>query len=186
MQRITGALLSAIVMAGCATLSQEDCRRGDWYGLGIKDGFAGEPVSRLYEHSKACYEYGIAVQNDAYLAGREQGLRDYCRLDNAFTVGLSGRPYHHVCPPAIDGLFARYHAAAYAVHQDRAELDGIDSELSSKEHQLRDKKLSDRDRHKIHDDIRSLDRKHDRFRDELYYHERQLEDLRREAQSYRW
>lgn len=184
MRRVVGSL-SLIAFTGCATLSQEDCRRGDWYGLGIKDGLAGEPSGRLYEHSKACYEYGIAVQNDTYLAGREQGLRDYCRVDNAFTVGLNGNSYHHVCPPAIDGLFGRYHAAAYAVHKDRAELDSIDSELSSKENQLRDKKLSDRDRHRIRDDIRDLDRKHDRFRDELYYHERQLDDLRREAQTYR-
>lgn len=184
MHRIT-ALLSLIVLSGCATLSQEDCLRGDWFGLGVKDGLAGETTSRLSDHAKACYEYGIAVRNDAYLAGREQGLRDYCRLDNAFNVGLNGYPYHHVCPPAIDGLFGHYHAAAYAVHGVRTELDRIDSDLSSKESLLRDKKLSDRERARIRDDIRDLDRKHDRLRDDLYYHDRQLDDLRREAQAYR-
>lgn len=178
-------LLSLIVLTGCATLSQEDCRRGDWYGLGIKDGLAGETGGRLSEHAKACYEYGIAVGNDAYLAGREQGLREYCRLENAFAVGLNGRPYHHVCPPAIDGLFAHYHASAYAVHEDRAELDRIDSELSGQESRLQDKKLNDRERARIRDEIRDLDRKHDRLRDDLYYRERQLDDLRREAQAYR-
>jgi len=179
------SFLSLIVFTGCATLSQEDCRRGDWYGLGIKDGLAGEPSGRLYEHNKACYEYGIAVRDDAYFAGREQGLRDYCRLDNAFTVGLNGYPYHHVCPPAIDSAFAHYHAAAYAVHEIIADLDRIDSELSSKESQLHNKKLSDKDRSRIRDDIWNLDRNHDRLRDELYYRERQLDDLRREAQAYR-
>jgi hypothetical protein len=159
--------------------------RGDWHGLGIQDGLAGEPGGRLSDHAKACHEYGITIQHDAYLAGREQGLRDYCRLENAFMVGLNGRPYHHVCPPAIDRLFGHYHSAAYAVYEDRAELDRIDSELFSQENRLHDKKLNDRDRALIRDNIRNLDRQHDRLRDDLYYRERQLDDLRREAQAYR-
>ena len=184
MNRITG-ILSLIVLTGCATLSKQDCMQGDWYGVGSKDGHAGETSSRLSDHIKACNEYGIAVDNNAYMAGREQGLKDYCRLENAFIVGLNGQPYHHVCPPNIDRLFAHYHSTAFTVHEDRAELDQLDNDLSSKESQLRDKKLSEKDRSRIRDDIRGLDRQCDRLRDDLYFHERQLDNLRHEAQTAR-
>jgi hypothetical protein len=179
------SLLSVLLVTGCATLSREDCSRGDWASLGINDGRTGEPSSRLDEHQKACMEYGIAVNQEAYLTGREQGLQDYCQLDNAFQIGLSGKPYHHVCPPSIDGLFGHYHSAAFALQQDRAELERLDTDLAGKERDLYDKKLSDKDQLRIRDNIRDLDRKRDRLRSDLYHHERELDTLRREASSYR-
>jgi len=174
-----------ILLSGCATLSQEDCRRGDWFGLGVRDGLAGENRGRLSDHVKACYEYGIAINNVAYFAGREQGLRDYCRIDNAFSVGLNGQRYQHVCPPSIDGLFGRYHSAAFALYEHRAEVDRLDREIYNKESRLHDKKLSDKDRERIRFELRDMDRRYHYLRDDLYYHERQLDDLRREAQVYR-
>jgi len=184
LHRLTG-FLCVIFLSGCATLSQEDCRRGDWFGLGVRDGLAGQTSSRLSDHVKACYEYGIAINNAAYFAGREQGLHDYCRIDNAFSVGLNGHQYQHVCPPSIDGLFSRYHSAAFTLYEHRAELDRLDREISSKESSLHNKKLSDKDRERIRSDLRHMDRRYHHLHDDLYYHERQLDDLRREARFYR-
>ena len=177
--------LSILALAGCATLNQEECRRGDWYALGVSDGRGGQTTDRLDEHQKACADYGIFIAPDPYFAGREQGLREYCQFDNAFRIGLQGEPYRHVCPPSIDGLFTHYHAAALAVYEDRAELDRLDSNLNSKERDLYDRKLSDKDRSRLRQDIREMDRSRERLRDDLYYHERQLENLRKEAGSYR-
>lgn len=184
MQRLLSVLV-VLLVAGCATLSREDCARGDWAGLGLNDGRAGEPGSRFDEHQKACREYGIAVDQEAYLSGRDQGLQDYCRLDNAFQIGLSGKPYHHVCPPSIDGLFAHYHATAFALQQERAELDRLDNDLAGQERDLYAKKLSDKEQLRIRDHIRDLDRQRDRLRDDMYHHERELDNLRREAGAYR-
>lgn len=178
-------LICLFLVSGCATLSREECMVGDWRGLGLQDGLMGEPSQRLSEHMQACGEYHIAVDNNAYFAGREQGLREYCRIDNAFNQGLNGRPYHRVCPPEIDGWFSQYHAAAYNIYQNRSELDRISSEISGKESRLYDKKLTDKDREHIRHEIRDLDYHHNRLRDELYFHERQLDDMRRQAQSYR-
>ncbi|OAI20759.1 hypothetical protein A1507_04705 [Methylomonas koyamae] len=182
----TGAgLLLALLAAGCASLSREDCLRGDWFGVGIRDGLGGETGQRLADHAEACREYGIAVDQPAYFAGRDQGLTDYCRLDNAFNEGLNGRYYRHVCPPAIDGQFARYHAAAYAVYEDRNELDRLQSDLSGKESRLRDSKLTDKERDRLRSELRELDRRYDHRRQDLYFHEQQLDDLRREFFGYR-
>jgi len=183
-KRLTGCLF-AVFFTGCATLSQQDCKRGDWFGLGVQDGRSGATSDRLNDHQKACSEYGVAVNDSQYFAGREQGIREYCRIENAFEEGLQGHDYRHVCPPSIDGVFSRYHAAAYAVHKERAELDRIDNELSSKEISLGDNKLNDKDRAKIRNDISHLRRNRDRARDDLYYHERQLNEFRHESQSYR-
>ncbi|MDD2761248.1 MAG: DUF2799 domain-containing protein [Methylomonas sp.] len=183
MRRIIGFSI-VLAQLGCATLSREECMRGDWYGVGVADGRSGQIGGRVDEHRKACVEYGIIVNHEAYFAGRELGLRDYCQLDNAFRAGLNGEPYRHVCPPAIDGLFAQYHAAAYAVYEVRTELERLDNELSGRERDLYDKKLSDKDRTRIRQDIRELDRNRDRLRDDLYYHERQLDHLRHEASPY--
>ncbi|AMK79187.1 MULTISPECIES: DUF2799 domain-containing protein [Methylomonas] len=184
MKCLTWCLL-AVSLSGCATLSQQDCLRGDWFGVGVQDGRSGATADLLHDHQKACSEYGIAVNNSQYFAGREQGINEYCRIENAFNEGLAGHDYRHVCPPAIDGVFSRYHAAAYAVHQGRAELDRIDSDLFSKEGNLGDKKLSDKDRARIREDIRHLERSRDRVRDDLYFHERRLNEFRYESQSYR-
>ena len=184
LQGLSG-FLSVLFLTGCATLSQEQCVRGDWFGLGIHDGYNGEPISRLSDHINACLEYGVTVNNQNYFAGREQGLKAYCQLDNAFTTGLNGQAYHHVCPQQIDALFSRYHYAAFSVHQDHATLESLDNQLSGKERSLHDKKLTDDRRNRIRDDIRDLDRRRDRLRDDLYYHQRQLDDFRYEAQQYR-
>lgn len=175
------ACVALVYLSGCATLSQEDCVRGNWLDIGYNDGHNGETTSRINEHQKACSEYGIRIDMQKYSAGREQGLVEYCKLDNAFTTGLEGHEYQYVCPAAIDSLFRRYNSAAYTVYQDRSELTRIDNELSSKESKLSSKKLSDSDRSRIHSEIRSLDRNRDNLRDKLYNHERQLDDLRNEA-----
>lgn len=175
--------LNIVTLAGCATLSQEECVRGDWFGLGVTDGRAGEIKTRLDAHQKACMEYGIAVNNEDYFAGREQGLIDYCQLDNAFRTGLSGQQYYHVCPPSLDGLFTHYHSAAFAVHENHTELERLDNELANKENYLHDKRLTDKERTKLRNEIMDLDRKRYRLRDDLYYNERQLDNLRRETNS---
>ncbi|WFP50191.1 DUF2799 domain-containing protein [Methylomonas sp. EFPC3] len=182
---LAAALLGLLFDSGCASLSREDCLRGDWFGVGIRDGLGGEPGARLADHADACREHGIVVDQAAYFAGRDQGLRDYCRLDNAFTEGLNGRGYQHVCPPAIDSQFARYNAAAYAVYEDRNELDQLQSDLSDKESRLRDSKLTDKERDRLRSELRDLDRHYDHHRQDLYFHERQLDDMRRELSGYR-
>ncbi len=178
---LTAALLS---IGGCATLSREDCIQGAWYDIGLRDGRSGTSFNRLGQHQKACLEYGIRIDTAAYNAGREDGLHDYCQLDNAVEMGLSGHRYQSVCPPEIDRLFRRYNQAAYDVYQCREELEKLDDELYSKENRLLDSKLSDDERSKVRHHIRKLDRERQRLRDELYSSERRLDRLLDEQHHY--
>jgi len=183
--KILGLLLVVLVLSGCATLSLEQCRYGDWYGIGLADGRAGLPAAgRLERHIQACARHGVRIDDRLYLQGHAQGLMDYCRIDNAFDTGLRGQRYRHVCPPEIDVLFDRYNRAAYRVYEIRRELDSMESRLHSAEFRLMGRSLAnDYQRRRLRSDILAMDMWRDRLRHELYSSERYLYFLMDEARS---
>jgi hypothetical protein len=184
---IRAHLLPPLLLAfltGCATLGENECRTGDWYGIGRDDGRNGKRLSLIEDHRKACSEYGIVINDRAYRDGRAEGLRDYCRLDNAFRAGLNGESYQGVCPTPIDSEFRRAHAAAYEVHKVRKEIENLDGQITRNESKLRDKDTSDKERARLRDEIRDLDRRRARLRDELFQVERQLDRQRDDARRF--
>ena len=172
-------LVLVALNSACATLSREECVQGSWHSLGLQDGRAGATYKRLGEHQKACSEYGVRVDNEQYKAGRQQGLNDYCQLDNAIDMGLKGNRYQSVCPSDIHSDFKRHNRAAYDVYQRKEELEKLDKDLLNKESRLLSSKLTDDDRKKIRRKISDLDRKRQRLRDRIYSSERELDRLRR-------
>ncbi len=179
-------LVGLVTLTGCATLNEQECRTANWRDLGITDGRNGQPAGRVESHRKACSKYGILPHEQQYLDGRNEGLREYCRIDNAFRSGLNGQQYQGVCPSSIDLLFRRYNEAAYAVHQSREEIERLDRDSAYKERQLKDKDLTDKERSRLRDDIRDLDRKLSRLRDDLRYQERNLDDLMVKAKDIKY
>jgi hypothetical protein len=173
-------VLFLLFLGGCASLNQEQCLRGDWYGLGITDGKAGEPTSRLNAHIRACAEYGVRIDEAPYFAGRTQGLLIYCRPENAFATGLAGQRYAGVCPPDIDPTFAHYNNAAYAVYRARQEMDTLQTRISETELRLNASKYRD-DRRQLRRDLDDLDFRYDELRQELRANQRYLEYLQKEA-----
>jgi hypothetical protein len=182
--KILGLFLVVMALSGCATLNLEQCRRGDWYGIGLTDGRAGIPATgRLERHIQACARHGVRIDDRLYRQGHNQGVLDYCRIDNAFVTGLRGQRYQHVCPPEIDFLFDRYNRAAYRVYEIRRELDSMESRLLSAENRLLGRTLVNDHHRRLRSDIRAMDRWRDRLRYELYRRERYLYFLMNEARS---
>ena len=101
--RTAAVLFLLAMLQACATMSASECRTASWRDVGLRDGLAGEPLGLLDRRTRACAEAGVAVNVPLYLEGRNQGLPDYCRLDNAARQGLAGKTYHGVCAP---GKFA--------------------------------------------------------------------------------
>jgi peptidoglycan hydrolase CwlO-like protein len=165
---------ATVLVAGCATLSEDECRRADWYQIGERDGANGHRADRYESHREACLEFKIRPDPERYLAGRDLGLRRYCVPDNAVREGLAGRTYQGVCPPSISNPFAELNRVAYAVYQARNEVENLSSKIDSLEYERRSEKTS-KDRHKeIRDAIRATERKLDRARDDLRYREMDL------------
>lgn len=102
---LTGLLL----LAGCETVSKEQCIAGDWTGLGRADGAQGHPTSRIEDIAKDCGRHGITPDVPAYMAGWTEGVRLYCTPQNGFTVGRQGKDAAPVCPPQLAAGFARTH-----------------------------------------------------------------------------
>jgi len=169
--------LLAVMLGGCATMDESECRTADWREIGLRDGRAGHTSARLGEHREACLTHGIVPDERLYADGRRLGLRDYCVLDNAVREGLAGRRYQDVCPSGIDRDFRELNDAAYAVHKVRSEIDSADSRASTLESELRNKKTTDKRRMEIRDELRELDRKNGRLRDDLRWRERELDRL---------
>jgi hypothetical protein len=170
-----------LVLAGCATMNENECRTADWYQIGLRDGRDGEPASHLEAHRRACAEYGIQPRNQRYLDGRDQGLAEYCKLGNAFRTGLNGQQYQGVCPAPADLDFLRYNMAAYTVYRLRNDVSQAQSALETKEYRLNKDKLSDKDAKRLRDDIHQLDHRLIRLRGELHEREQELGLLMDEA-----
>jgi len=176
-------LAGLLILAGCATLNKEECLSGNWRELGVKDGINGEPAIQIEKHRKACAEHGIRPDEKLYMAGRAEGLREYCQIDNAFWSGLDGRQYNGVCPPDIHTLFMRYNNVAYAVYQTRQEIKNKRNSISAAQNQLGNKKTPDSSKHHIRRDIEKLESELDELRNDLRDRERRLDKLMDEARD---
>ncbi|GAB2877208.1 hypothetical protein GCM10027046_01300 [Uliginosibacterium flavum] len=130
-------LASLFVLNGCATLSEQDCRSGDWAAVGYRDGQNGRPQSRLDEHRKACSEYGIKPNPRVYEEARERGLNFYCTPANGLSVGRRGEHYAGVCPDWSEGGFLQSYEVGRDVFEARQRLERLESEQRDIEMRLR-------------------------------------------------
>lgn len=98
-----------LVLSGCASLSEGECRSGNWYQLGYSDGSAGQSSNRVLAHEESCSEYRINIDREEYEKGRYSGLtRNYCTQRKGYELGSRLTDYSGICPaefeqPLIDG-----------------------------------------------------------------------------------
>ncbi len=112
--------------AACATLDENECRSVDWRELGRADGAKGYESTRLGEHMEACGRYNIAPNIEAYRAGREEGLRQYCTPDNALDMGIKGMTYRQVCGGEKGETFALIYARGAALRTIRSDIQAME------------------------------------------------------------
>ena len=92
------AAAAALQLAGCAGISQSECQNSDWRAVGYEDGSQGQPAHNFASYRKGCADHGVTLDFQAYQAGREAGLREYCQESRGFQEGSEGRSYAGVCP----------------------------------------------------------------------------------------
>lgn len=139
--RLTGtaaALLVATLLSGCDTMTPDECKSANWHDVGMRDGLAGRTMSVLDGHAKSCAKAGTSVDSASYVVGRQRGLQDFCRIENAAPLGLNGGAYAGVCPASLDVEFRRRHQAGYAVYTLRSQISGLDSRGERLQRRLRD------------------------------------------------
>ncbi|OYW29357.1 MAG: hypothetical protein B7Z44_04985 [Caulobacter sp. 12-67-6] len=145
-------LAGGLLLASCATISEEACLQGDWAGIGFKDGEAGHPQSRLDEHAKACAKTGVAPDPAPYFAARAQGLRLYCTPERGFHEGRLGHDYAGVCPERAARDFLPAYADGKLVHAATTRLSEAKSDRSSADRRAEKR---DREARGVEDELRN-------------------------------
>ncbi|MCC6171884.1 MAG: DUF2799 domain-containing protein [Gammaproteobacteria bacterium] len=159
MQAASGLVFAALLgLCGCASLSEKDCRGGDWYAIGLRDGAAGRSEDYVAEHSAACQAFGVAPDHERWLAGRERGLERFCTARNGFRIGEVGGRYDDVCFAAAELEFRRGYELGFRMNQVRSRLERIDDEIRLAEGQLARKaaELTDAERERLQWRLREL------------------------------
>lgn len=180
---LAGALAAVSALAGCATLSREQCEAGDWRSLGIGDGSRGLPLSQISEHVSACAEHGISVNRELYAAGRDEGLRSYCRIDRAETEGRAGRTNYNSCQGDTGVSFNLVYTAARDVHRIERNITVAEGQLDSLLERITASGLTEAERLNLKSDISETQWELDSLRDNLRFAERELREVYGEEQS---
>ena len=164
------AATGVAVLAGCTTMTKEQCLAGAWGEKGYQDGLSGCRPNRLDDHAQACAKYGAAPNPSAYLSAREDGLRTYCTWESGFRQGRQGNSYGGVCAPAEERDFLpayedgrRIYEVEQAVSSAESALNSAisrigdrEDKLDAKQRELRQEGLTDEQRQRIRDRIREV------------------------------
>lgn len=200
--KLLAAIATVITAAGlgaCSSMSANECLATDWRTVGYEDGVAGRSGDRVGRYRKACTKHGVAPDLEQYQAGRDQGLREFCRPLNGFRTGARGQGYNGVCPAELDGEFtdayqsgrqlytlrSRVSSTMSEIESMRAEMDRIDADLISVGAQILDSSLSNEYRAQLLVDSKRLaERKGEikalipQLQNDLVIYQRELDDYR--------
>ncbi|KAA0891003.1 DUF2799 domain-containing protein [Pusillimonas sp. ANT_WB101] len=153
-------------MAGCASMSEKDCLTANWQDQGYRDGRDGLPLSRIEDHREACGKVGIVPDARQYQTGRAIGIREYCTPDRALEEGRQGRPYRNACPANLERQFLQFHQAGKRIYDAEQYVDSLNSQSRQLQQQL-DKEKSTSKRKQLRNELRDLDRRLQRARDDV-------------------
>lgn len=101
-----GVLLIAVLwLAGCSSISPQECQLGDWFAIGKTDGQQGVASSTFRDYQKECAKHGLSSDFTAYEQGHAEGVLLYCTYDTGRELGQSGGSYNKVCSGALEPQF---------------------------------------------------------------------------------
>lgn len=122
-----------LALAGCGGGQDEkksaECLTADWWSIGYEDGSRGASPEYFTTHRKTCAQYGVTADINAWLAGREEGLLNYCKPQNGYRLGAGGYGYANVCPPHLEAAFVDAHTDGYGLYERRAAVQNIGRRL---------------------------------------------------------
>ncbi|MGH8166717.1 MAG: DUF2799 domain-containing protein, partial [Woeseiaceae bacterium] len=108
--------IAILALSGCASMSGDECAMSDWHTIGFEDGSRGYTADRLGDHRKACAKHGVAPDFQAYQAGRDEGLQEFCQPSRAFNLGANGGHYNGVCNSSLEPQFLDAYRSGYHLY----------------------------------------------------------------------
>jgi hypothetical protein len=132
------AMAVLLLLPSCYSMSKEECLVANWKVIGESDGSSGyNPQNRFAEHVKSCARVKIAPDQTVWYAGFQEGLKRYCTPLSGASHGEAGDGYNNVCPPDREQGFMQGYSAGKRVHDLRAQLDSIRSDIDFRENDTR-------------------------------------------------
>lgn len=200
---IAAGLAFGAVLAGCETMSAEECAAADWRYLGFNDA-AANGTDRFASRAESCGEKGFTADGGAYGAGFAEGMYRFCQPPNAFNYALRGATFNGACPAELQRDFYAAYGDGRRIYEARSELDTarnrmnviaprieeIDDDIRGKIEAQRGQSQAERDRlQREIDNLRSerrnlVDERRD-LQPRLVYLERHVGDLRMDIGN-RW
>ena len=195
----TGLLATLATLSGCSTMSAKECVAADWRTVGYEDGVSGYSGDRIADYRKSCAKHGVTPDLDQYQAGRDQGLREFCKPVNGFRVGARGRGYDGVCPAGLDAPFmeayesgrqlyslrSRVNSTASQIASMRAESDQLEANMVSAAARVMDSSLTKEERAQLVIDTKHMAERKGEIKAQLPQLESDLESYQRELDDYR-
>jgi hypothetical protein len=130
------SIISLLGLSGCATMTADECVMSDWHTIGFEDGARGYTADKLGSHRKACAKHGVAPDFEAYQAGREQGLRQYCQPSRGFSLGSGGARYTGVCPATMEPDFVDAYNTGRQLYTLRSRVSSATNQISARKREL--------------------------------------------------
>jgi hypothetical protein len=193
---IAAALAFGAALAGCETMSVEECAVADWRYLGFNDA-ASAGRDQFGARAESCGEQGFAADGGAYAAGFADGMHQFCQPPNAFNFALRGNTFAGSCPAELQRDFyaaygdgRRIFEARYELEQARNRLNALGPRIDDIDRSIRERIEAQRDRpeaerERLRREIADLREERRNLVDErrdlqprAFYLERRVSDLR--------
>lgn len=89
------SILSSFLLSCAGMQIKENCQKMDWQELGRRAGRQGlsEASKEHVEDMRLCHEHGVEPDRKAYIEGVKTGLRQYCSVENARSLGQTGQAF---------------------------------------------------------------------------------------------
>ena len=155
---LVGLALIVVTLAGCETMSKEECRTADWFQVGYQDGQDGKARSQIENIAESCAKANVVPDRERYFKGLKKGLREYCTPEHGFYLGKNGTSYNRVCPPESAGRFEEAYNEGHRIYDARQEVSRLEENSHKLEDQLSKAKTDD-EKKRIRDKLEVLDRR---------------------------
>ena len=131
----TAVLAVALAGSGCASysLTEAECKVGDWVAIGYADGAAGHGAERMEKHREACRKVNVTPDQAAYKRGRGKGLLQYCTRSNGLKIGRGSKSYGGVCPEHLESAFLKAFGHGREIHDVERSIVAASWEIAAAE-----------------------------------------------------
>lgn len=195
---LVAAVAGVAALAGCETMSAEECAAADWHALGYEDA-AQRGASRFENRAETCAEKGVSADAMAYRGGFDDGMYQFCRPENGFAFARRGGSFAGSCPAELSEQFSyaysdgqRVRGVEQALEAARSQIgrliadrEEIDDNIGSHEGSLREA-TTDEDRRRHRDEIARLQRERRNVNDDLRIAQSQIPALQRAVDDLRY